>query len=212
MIEAKELMIGNKYLYLNAEKEFTVEHYMTIGIRLIGIFPSIVAAFARIRSNKEPIPPDLTLGHIENFLYMYFGEKPKPKVTRLMDVAMILHADHGMNASTFTGLVTMSSQSDLYSTITAAIGSLKGPLHGGANERAMHMLDNIPSNQDKDIENFVKSYRAQKKRFMGWGHRVYKAYDPRAKILSIIAADTATGDIYDKAKKKHIFKKWFKGK
>ena len=190
-------LLGN--LDKDAEKEFSAEHFLETGIRLVGVIPSIVAAYARIRAGKEPIDPDLDLAHTENFLYMYFGVKPESKVVKLMDVAMILHADHGMNASTFTGLVTMSSQSDLYSSVTAAIGSLKGPLHGGANERAIKMLQNIPS--INDVESFVHEYQAQKKRFMGWGHRVYKAYDPRARIFGKLAANVASGEIYAKAKK-----------
>lgn len=181
------------------EGEFSVENYLRIGKRLIAVMPTIVAAYHRIRNGLDPIDPDPELDHAENFLYMYFGARPEPKVARLVDVALILHADHGMNASTFTGLVTMSSQSDLYSTVTAAIGSLKGPLHGGANERALSMLEEIPSVEK--VEDKIEQFQKEKRRFMGWGHRVYKAYDPRAKILDKMAEEVASGKIYSIAKK-----------
>lgn len=131
------------------------------------------------------------------------GEKPDDFFSKVMDVALILHADHGMNASTFTTMVINSSLSDLYSSITGGIGSLKGPLHGGANERALAELMKIKSVDD--AVTYVKECIAQKKKIMGFGHRVYKAYDPRAKILGQYAQKVSEmkgmGELYQIAKK-----------
>lgn len=165
--------------------DMSVENETEISIRLIAQMATVAAAFARIREGKEPVEPDNSLTHTGNFLYMMRGSKADELMERIMDVSLILHADHGMNASTFTTMVVNSSLSDMYSSIVAGIGSLKGPLHGGANEQVLYVLDEIgnPSNVDSW---YVKA-KETKRKVMGFGHRVYKAYDPRARILGPLA-------------------------
>jgi len=157
------------------------------GIQIMGKMPSYIAAFDRIRKGKEPIPPDSKLSYAANFLWMLNGEKPKEKETRILDLCLILHAEHGVCASTFATLVTSSTFTDVYSSIVSAIGTLKGYLHGGANEQVIRMLERIggPENVDKYINNAMK----KKEKIMGFGHRVYKALDPRARILKKYARD-----------------------
>ncbi|MDZ7362194.1 MAG: citrate synthase [candidate division KSB1 bacterium] len=169
-------------LYDSDPKNNSVEKNVERAIDLIAAFPTIVAAIQRRRSGKEFIPPRQDLGHAANFLYMVNGEAPTDYVAKVMDVALILHADHGFNASTFTSRVVISSMSDMYSAITAAVGSLKGPLHGGANSEVMSTLQSIGS-IDK-VEAYVMDRLAKKEKVMGFGHRVYHTYDPRARILS----------------------------
>lgn len=161
--------------------EVTVENDTEIAITLVSQMATVAGAVSRIRKGQEPVSPDPNLSHAANFLYMATGEKPDDFTARVMDISLILHADHGMNASTFTCMVINSSLSDLYSTVCGGIGSLKGPLHGGANERALADILKI-----KDVDGaveYVKDCIANKKKIMGFGHRVYKAYDPRAKVL-----------------------------
>ena len=150
-------------------------------MRLIAQIPMITAYFHRIRQGKEVLPPDPKLGEAANFLYMMDGELPSREKVSTMDLCYILHADHGMNASTFSARVTMATMSDMYSAITSAIGTLKGPLHGGANEKIMDILKPI-SSPDK-ADKWVRDALARKERIMGFGHRVYKAGDVRAGIL-----------------------------
>jgi len=163
--------------------------------------PAMVAAFDRIRRGLDVIAPDKNLSYAANFLYMLNGAKPTETMERAFDVCMILHADHGLNASTFTGRVIIATQSDIYSTITGAIGALRGPLHGGANEGVMRMLGEIPTVDD--VEKYVMDKLASKFRIMGFGHRVYKAYDPRATYLKTLAKqlaeDTGNQDLYEKS-------------
>lgn len=159
----------------------TIESETEISIKLISQMATMAGAVARIRKGLEPVDPDPSLEHTANYLWMTNGEKPDELMEKVMDVALILHADHGMNASTFTTMVIHSSLSDMYSAIAGGIGSLKGPLHGGANERALADLLNLKD--EEDATRYVKDCIAQKKKIMGFGHRVYKAYDPRAKIL-----------------------------
>src|SRR3954452_10685505 len=149
--------------------------------RLIAKMPTMVARYARRRAGEDPIPPDPALGHAANFLQMLTGERPSPAAAKTFDVALILHADHEMNASTFTARVIASTLSDMHSAITGAIGALKGPLHGGANEQVMKLLMEIGS--DERVEEEIRDRLARKERIMGFGHRVYKTYDPRAVIL-----------------------------
>lgn len=174
-----------------AEEDVSKEGLYQKSLSLIAKFATIVAANKRIREGKEPLAPKPELSHAANFLYMSSGELPTPEQAKLMDVALILQAEHGFNASTFTAIATYSTQSDLYSTITAAVGALKGPRHGGANEAVMKMIGEIGT-----VEN-AKPWVAQKlanhERIMGMGHRVYHAYDPRAGVLekyAHIAAET----------------------
>ena len=150
-------------------------------IRLIGAMPAMVARYDRSRRGLEPIDPDPQLGHAANFLYMLSGERPSEEAVRTFDVALILHADHEMNASTFTARVIASTLSDMHSAITGAIGALKGPLHGGANEQVMKLLMDIGSADRVGEE--IRERLARRERIMGFGHRVYKTNDPRAVIL-----------------------------
>jgi len=150
-------------------------------IRLQAQLPTIVAAFARIRQGLEPIAPKADASIAENFLYMLTGEQPDLIAIEALDKALVLHADHELNASTFAGRVTVATLSDIYSGVTSAIGALKGPLHGGANEAVMAMLEEIGSLAN--VETYVNRKLENKEKLMGFGHRVYKNGDPRAKHL-----------------------------
>src|SRR5579859_367564 len=154
-------------------------------IRLIARIPVITAYFHRARNGKSLLPPDHSLGEAANFLYLLDGEKPSTEKEKTMDLCYVLHADHGMNASTFSARVTIATLSDMYSAITTAIGTLKGPLHGGANEGVIKMLQEIGS-LDK-VDAYVAECLEQKKKIMGIGHRVYKTLDPRAPHLKRMA-------------------------
>jgi citrate synthase len=157
------------------------------GIRLIAQMATLTADIARHRDDLPPVAPDRNLSHSANFLYMLTGKRPEPLEQRVMDMALILHADHGMNASTFASMVVASTLSDLYSAITAGIASLKGPLHGGANEKVIQMLTGLSSVEE--AESFVERAIARKEKIMGFGHRVYKTYDPRARIFQRYAKE-----------------------
>ncbi len=154
-------------------------------MRLIARIPIITAYFHRIRQGKELPHPDPRLGEAANFLYLLDGEKPSAEKVSTLDLCYVLHADHGMNASTFSARVTIATLSDMYSAITSAIGTLKGPLHGGANEGVIKMLMEIGSLEKVDA--YVEDCLAQKKKIMGIGHRVYKTLDPRAPHLKRMA-------------------------
>lgn len=143
--------------------------------------PTLVATWSRLRKGKAPIPPSPRLGLAANFLYMLFGKKPTPLAAKAMDTAFILHADHELNASTFSARVTVATLSDIYSGVVSGIGALKGPLHGGANVGVIRMLLEI--GEVDRAEAWIKSALAQKKRIMGFGHRVYHTEDPRATHL-----------------------------
>jgi citrate synthase len=153
----------------------------TKAIRLAAQLVLLTATWHRLSHNLEPIEPNPDYGLAWNFLYMMSGEEPNEFAARTFDVALILHADHELNASTFSARVTAATLSDMHSAIVSAIGTLKGPLHGGANEAVMKMLREIPdaASAAQYVEDAVES----KKKIMGFGHRVYKAKDPRAKIL-----------------------------
>ena len=150
-------------------------------IKIQGNMAAIVTAFARLRKGQEPVQPKPEYTFAENFVYMLNGREPKDIEVEAIDKALVLHADHELNASTFTARVCVATLSDMYSGITAAIGALKGPLHGGANEQVMKMLTEIG-----EVENaipYVKEKLANKEKIMGMGHRVYRNGDPRAKHL-----------------------------
>jgi len=142
----------------------------------------VVAIYDRIRKDLPIIEPDKSLTHAGNFLWMLNGEKPIETATRALDIALILHADHELNASTFAARVIAATLSDIHSAITGAIGALKGPLHGGANEAVMRLLFSIDKEGDDPVEH-VKKMLAEKKKVMGFGHRVYHTEDPRATHL-----------------------------
>jgi len=159
------------------------------GLRILAKTPSIICAFDRIRNGQEPIQPKPGLRHAADFLYMLSGREPDPYDTHVMDVAMILHAEHEMNASTFACTVTASTLADMYSIITSGIGTLRGPLHGGANEAALRTVMEV--GDPSKAEEYVDQALAQKKRIMGFGHRVYKTWDPRYVILKNLGQELA---------------------
>ena len=170
--------------------EVDLENVRRIGMSLLAKFPTVTAAFQRIREGKDPVEPDPELSIAGNFLYMLTGEKPSEAATRVMDVALVLHAEHGSNASTFVARSTASSLTDVYSAITAAMASLKGPLHGGANMGVMAALEKI--GRVEGVEKYVLDTLAKPKgRVMGFGHRVYRVLDPRANILRDVAKKLA---------------------
>jgi citrate synthase len=145
----------------------------------------IAAYFHRARKGLDLPPVRTDLGEAAHFLYLINGTEPSEQAARTLDVAYVLHADHGMNASTFSARVTIATLSDMYSAITSAIGTLKGPLHGGANEGVIHMLQQI--GDEKNVETWIENQLIQKKKIMGIGHRVYKTLDPRAPHLRAMA-------------------------
>jgi citrate synthase len=149
--------------------------------RLTAQMGTLVALVDRTRKGKPPVPPDPGLSHAANFLYMLTGERPRPEAERAMDVALILHADHEFNASTFAARVAASTLADIHGAITAALATLKGPLHRGANEAVMKMLEEIGT-PDR-AEGWVRDALAAKKKVMGFGHAVYRTEDPRATHL-----------------------------
>jgi citrate synthase len=154
-------------------------------IRLIARIPIVTAYFHRARQGKSLLDPNPELGEAANFLYLMTGKKPTAEKEKTLDLCYVLHADHGMNASTFSARVTIATLSDMYSAITSAIGTLKGPLHGGANEGVIKMLQEIGSLENVDA--YIAECLEQKKKIMGIGHRVYKTLDPRAPHLKRMA-------------------------
>ncbi len=172
-------------LYGADVEQASVELIRREAVQVIAKIPTLVAAIGRIREKQTPVSPKPGLGHAASFLYMLHGREPTAQQAAALDAYFTLLADHGFNASTFTARTVMSTQSDYYSAIVAAIGSLKGPLHGAANRKAMEMLLEIGS-EDK-VEPYVQRTLADHKRFMGFGHRVYKGEDPRAKHLKRFA-------------------------
>ncbi len=154
-------------------------------LRLIAQIPVITAYFHRSRQGLPLVAPDAQLGEAANFLWMIDGEKPSVEKESTIDMCYVLHADHGMNASTFSARVTIATLSDMYSAVTTAIGTLKGPLHGGANEGVIKMLKEIGSLDQ--VDTYVADCLAQKRKIMGIGHRVYKVLDPRAPHLKGMA-------------------------
>ena len=157
-------------------------------IRLTSQLAMIVANYDRIRKGKSLIEPDRSLSHAGNFLLMLNGELPSETATRALDIALILHADHELNASTFAARVTAATLSDMHSAITSAIGALKGPLHGGANEAVFSILEDIDRNGADPVE-YIKGKLAQKAKVPGFGHRVYTTEDPRATHLRQMSRD-----------------------
>ncbi|HEY9722689.1 MAG TPA: citrate synthase [Oscillatoriaceae cyanobacterium] len=168
-------------MYDKDEASNTHEANLAKSKRLLGQTATLVAAFQRIRSGQEPLAPKAGLSLAGNFLYMLKGQEPDEVSVRAMEKAFILHADHEFNASTFAARQTASTLSDLHSCMTSAIGTLKGPLHGGANTAVMKMLEEIGSLAN--VEPWIKDALANKKKVMGFGHRVYEHGDPRAKHL-----------------------------
>ena len=160
-------------------------------IRLTAQIAMLVAAYDRIRKGKDIVEPDRSLSHAANFLLMLNGDRPSATAERALDIALILHADHELNASTFAARVTAATLSDMHSAITSAIGALKGPLHGGANEAVFRILEAISTSGADPVE-YVKGMLAQKKKIPGFGHRVYHTEDPRATHLRTMSRDLGT--------------------
>ena len=150
-------------------------------IHATATFPTILAAFHRRRQGLEPVKPRADLGHAANYLYMLNGKESTPELVHALNTYLVLLADHGMNASTFTARVIASTDSDLASCLGGAVGALKGPAHGGAPSAVLEQLEEIGT--PENAEHWMREARKRKERFMGFGHRVYRTYDPRAKIL-----------------------------
>ncbi len=182
VLQAVVAILGMYYPIESVEDEKEIDRAIII---LIAKLPTIIAAWNRIRNGFEPVPPRKDLSHSANFLYMILGKEPDDKMVRIMDTSLICHADHTMNASTFTARVVTSTLAKPYAVIASAIGALSGPLHGGANEHVVKMLRSIGSveNVRPYIQNLIRSGS----KIMGLGHRVYKVKDPRAKILQKLA-------------------------
>ncbi|MFQ3318365.1 MAG: citrate synthase [Natronomonas sp.] len=153
------------------------------GRRIIAKIPTALAAFSRIRNGNDPVEPDADLDHAANFLYMLNDEVPGDVLAETFDMALVLHADHGLNASTFSAMVTSSTLADLHASVTSAVGALSGSLHGGANQDVMEMLKEV-DDSDKDPLQWVTDALENGRRVPGFGHRVYNVKDPRARILS----------------------------
>lgn len=174
-------------------------------IRLQAQISTVVTAFSRIRKGLEPVAPNPELGYAENFLYMLHGKRPEAIEIEAFEKALVLHADHELNASTFTARVCVATLSDVYSGITAAIGALKGPLHGGANEQVMKMLSEVGSIEN--VESYVQNKLDNKEKIMGFGHRVYRKGDPRAKHLRVMSEKltklTGKPELYEMSVKIH---------
>jgi citrate synthase len=178
-------------MYDADEKDNTHDANVRKSFRLTAQVAMIVAVYDRLRKGLAIVEPDPSLSHAANFLWMLNGVKPSETATKTLDIALILHADHELNASTFAARVIAATLSDIHSAVTGAIGALKGPLHGGANEAVMRMLFAIDKAGADPVE-YVKEMLAAKKKVSGFGHRVYKTEDPRATHLRRMSEQLAT--------------------
>jgi len=189
--------------YDEHQSEFSEAVNIDRAISLVAKVPTLVSAIYRIRNNEEIVQPKSEYSFSENFLYMFRG-KPTDKIEKeAIDRYMILHADHGLNASTFAARVTASTLSDVYSSVTSAVGTLRGKLHGGASERVMHMLSDVDN--VKDVEDYIQGLLFDGKKIMGFGHRIYTVNDPRSrhlrKISKILCQQINRTKLYYKARK-----------
>ncbi len=184
-MHALRTMVSLLGCYDTTSEDVSVDYQRRKALRLIAQVPVIVAYFHRSREDKPLVPPDPRLGEAANFLWMITGEKPSEDAVNRLDFCYVLLDDHVLNDSNFSSRVTIATLSDMYSAITSAIGTLKGPLHGGANEGVIKMLQEIGSLDNVDA--YVEDCLAQKKKIMGIGHRVYKVLDPRAPHLKKMA-------------------------
>jgi citrate synthase len=179
------------------------ESRLGAAVRILTKVPTMVAAFHRIRNGDEPLAPRDDLGHAANFLYRMNEGEPDPLVAKVLDVCLILHAEHGMNASTFAARVSGSTLTDPFAVISAATATLAGPLHGGANEDVLTMLRSIPGGVS-GVRAWAEQAVEEKRKVPGFGHRVYKVKDPRATILQVLAvqlfAKLGTTPLYDVAR------------
>ncbi len=163
------------------------------GRRIVAKIPTVLAAYDRLRRGEEPLDPREDLSHAGNFLYMLTGEEPSDVAEETFDMALTLHADHGLNASTFTSMVICSTLADVYSAITGGIGALSGPLHGGANQDVMEALQSLDESGKTPLE-WIEDKVEAGERLPGWGHGVYETKDPRAKILQSKLEDLSEDD------------------
>ncbi|RXZ84653.1 citrate synthase [Paenibacillaceae bacterium] len=195
--------VSSLALYDDAAGDMSQEANLSKAIKLQAQLPTIVAAFARIRNGQEPIAPKKGVSIAHNFLYMLTGQDPDEVAVKALDQALVLHADHELNASTFAARVTVATLSDIYSGVTSAIGALKGPLHGGANEAVMVMLEEIGS--PANVDAYINEKLENREKIMGFGHRVYKNGDPRAKHLQKMSYElgqlTGRTDLYEMSTK-----------
>ncbi len=181
------------YGFLDKDADSNIlEAYEDKAAGLIAALPVAMAAWDRIRRGLEPIPYSKDLSLAENILFMLNGEKPDPETARALDICLILHADHTFNASTFACREVASTQAGIYPGVLAGMAALSGPLHGGANEKAVAMLESLKD--EDDIESWIKNQLAEKKKIYGMGHAVYKTYDPRAAVLKDILKKLGTGN------------------
>jgi len=171
MFYEKENVLNEDYQYLSI-------------VKLLVKIPLIIANWNRIRNGDNPLEPNPDFDYVENFLYMYFGQKPTKEKIEIFEKCLILHAEHSMNASTFAAIVVGSTLADPFTVISSAIGALSGPLHGGANEDVIKMFKEIESLQN--VKKYIDEKLESKKKIPGFGHRIYKTYDPRAKLLKKI--------------------------
>jgi citrate synthase len=188
LIDVLRTVVSALELYDPSARDITREASIRTATKLTAQFPTIVAASDRIRRGLEPVRPDPTVNIATNFLYMLKGEKPSEHDARLFDIALVLHADHELNASTFTARVVAGTLADMYGAITAAIAALSGPLHGGANTNVMKTLLEI--GKLENVERFIKRALSEKRKIMGFGHAVYKTEDPRATHLRRFSQET----------------------
>ncbi|HSJ50823.1 MAG TPA: citrate/2-methylcitrate synthase [Actinomycetota bacterium] len=156
-------------------------------LRLIARTPSFLAMYHRMRTGQEVVEPNRKLAHAANLLYMLTGVEPSPEDAGVLDTTFVLYADHTMNASTFTARIIASTLADIHSAITGAIAALKGPLHGGANEEAMKMLEEVGAPENAEV--YVRDRLARRQKIMGFGHAVYRTMDPRARILKVLSRE-----------------------
>ncbi len=179
--------------------DVSLESYEGKATALIAAMAVAPVAWERIRNGKEPVAYSTDMSHAENILHMMTGEKPDPEVARVLDICLILHADHTFNASTFACREVASTQADIYAGVLAGLAALSGPLHGGANEKAMQMMDELKT--EPDIESWIKNKLSKKEKIYGMGHAVYKTYDPRATILKELleklSAKTGQSALFD---------------
>jgi citrate synthase len=190
-MEVLRTAISMLSMYDGEAEDMSPEANLRKAIRLTAQTATVVTAFHRIRNGYEPIAPRPDFSHAANFVYTLNGTPPDETIVKALDIALILHADHEWNASTFAGRVTAATLSDIYSAVTSAIGALKGPLHGGANEAVMRMLKEI--GDVSNVDHYVRKIFAAKKKIAGFGHRVYRTEDPRATHLRRMSKEACEG-------------------
>ncbi|MDH5493514.1 MAG: citrate synthase [Myxococcales bacterium] len=202
-MDALTAAVATMGMFYSGDHVEDLEFRRLSAIRLVAKLPTIVAAWNRIRHGDEPVEPRMDLGHAANFLYMLDGKEPEPLAAKIVDVALVLHAEHSMNASTFAARVTGSTLADPYAVVASAVGALAGRLHGGANERVLDLLRGIEDRSAEAVRRWAEDRLARKEVIMGFGHRVYKVKDPRADVLQGLAtqlfAELGRSPIYDVA-------------